>query len=254
MDIFAFKVFKSEVKKIVFKYFRNLINASEAEEKAVISKHRKLSGIDIPNTRRRRKRQKIQFTEIFSDPVEYKVDFPRTFNKRALIKYAILSWFLPEFTSWELRETIRTRAFEKQYVELSCYTHSYDCCMKALFQKVDLSHSDLFGNLLKQTTSPIRVRLSKAQGEDALDRESLKRQVADFVALRLILPGKAVPKVFRRGYNDHGSCRPNDKSGLGEYTEDDSLEILQEHIELKRIQFLISWKNRIHSVLSEGYG
>jgi hypothetical protein len=126
--------------------------------------------------------------------------------------------------------------------------------MQALYQEVDLSHSDLFGNLLKSNTSPVRHKISSATGDEALDRPDIKKWVTDFCLLELVIPAKVKPKVFRRGYNDHGSGRPNHKSGLGEYSEDITLDCLQERIELRRAQFSLKWTNRILQVIEAGSG
>lgn len=250
MNFPQYNQFKVEVERNIRKTFKTLIKDSEAAEEAVVTKHQKISGsLESVTDWDYDTKESIFFLE---NPIEYKLSFPRTYNKRALIKYAILSWFLPTHTAWELRESISKRAREKQFWEIGCYTYSFDCCLQALFQEVDLSHSDLFGNILKNNTSPVRHKISSAQGKDVLEKSEIKKWVTDFCILDLAIPAKEKTRVYRRGYNDHGSGRPNHKSGLGEYSEDIQLDILQERIELKRAQFSLKIKTRILQVIEAG--
>jgi len=251
MNFPQFDRFKVEIERNIRKTFKVLIKDSEAAEQAVIAKHQKLSG-SLESEYYSDSREQLS-TVFFSDPVWYKIRMPRTFNKRALIKYAVLSWFLPTHTSWELRETIQSRAREKQFWEIGCYTYSFDCCIQALYQEVDLSHSDLFGNILKSTTSPVRHKITSVTGQEDMNTPYLKRRVTDFCLLELVIPAREKPKVFRRGYNDHGSGQPNHKSGLGEYSEDVELDNLQEWIDFRRAQYSLQWTTRILQVVEAGY-
>jgi len=248
-----FLQFVEQIRRNIGKTFQYLLEKSEAEEQAAVTKHLQLTGAlesipfkDIDDGKHLPKYQSLQRSFVLV--------MPRTYRKRDLIKYAILSWFLPEITSWELRETIRARALEKQFWEIGCYTYSLDCCMMALYQEVDLSHSDLFGNILKNNVSWIKTVLDKSLTNEEIKEVKMKRYpVIDFCHIELRTIAKSRPKQRRRGYNDHGSRQPIHRSGLGKYSRDYQLDLLQEQVELRRAQFLLLQRNRINRVLLEGY-
>jgi len=246
-----FENFVVQVETVVRKNFQELIKSTEASEKAIVAKHSELSGRN--NKSRGLRYHTGRTKKFYSDSISYSIKIPRSYSKRFLIKYAILSWYLPTFSSWELRETLRQRAKEKLYYEIDSYLYSYDCCNLALFQQVDLSHSDLFGNLLKETHTFIRPS-TKMTTEPLDNRGSRKVKVRDSVTLRIHVQGYSKPKARRRGYNDQGSKAPDDKRILREEIQKDWFNTWKnEEIELRRTQYSSQSRARIHDILLKGY-
>jgi len=186
------------------------------------------------------------------DPVIFKVNIPKIYSNRFLKKYAIISWFLPTYTQWELREVLRQRAIEKQFPELGSYLQSKKCCLMTLYLQTDLTHSDLFGNLLKTNTSFQKITIKKDPENGDSENGTKKVPVTDFCTLALVRPAKAKPKVFRRGYNDHGSYREDHEKGRDAFKYDYQSDLLQEEIDLKRAQFSLLWRYKINQVLARG--
>jgi len=252
MNSTKFNSFCAEVEKAIRTTFHAFLQQSVADELAVTSKHLRLQEMIDSGPKKKKKNEESDFG-LTPGPIWFEVRLPRCYSKRFLIKYSILSWFLPELTAWELRETIRRRASEKQYYEIECYIYSKDCCMLALFQEVDLRHSDLFGNLLKSSYTYIRPTFDKQQEATLSQQDRVKRKVADFCSLLLVRPKKSLPKTFRRGYNDHGSKAPDDVRIRREEFQKDIFNTLEhEEIELRKVRFALQQRTRIHEILARG--
>jgi len=233
-----FLTFCSELDKQVRLKFFNLIERSEAEEQAVISKHLKLLEDGLGETSEEEDWKS-------PNPMWFEIRLPRNFSKNFLIKYALLSWYLPEITSFELREIIRKRATEKGFFELASYCHSKKLCSLAFFREIDLTKSELFGNIIQEGS----IEISKFSDPDSGQLKTKRIRIPDFCFLVLRSPQRATPRVFRRGYNDHGSTTPDDRKGRNDYKLDWRSTQEQNIIELRRMEFSLQEQNRILELL-----
>jgi len=235
-----YEVFCTQVEKKVRKVFHDLLKKSEAAEQAVLAKSLRLLGGDLT--------EEEEIEETGTATVHwFEVELPRSYQKRFLIKYSILSWYLPVQTGFELREILQKRALEKQYIEIASYCYSKECCLRALYMEIDLRHNDLFGNLLKEPMSYISRTYQVSPTEEP---RRVKFRVADSVILKLRSPRRARPKVYRRGYNDHGSTTPDDKKGRNDFRNDYTSTQIQRLIELRRTILHLQISNRILEILA----
>lgn len=157
--------------------------------------------------------------------LETVLKIPKLYRKKDLVKYAILSWYLPEWTKFELQEFLRQKSAQLHFPEVGSYIYSKEVMLASLYRENDYKKNDLFGNILQkgvfvwQQTSSGRIRIKQPD----LCFISTKRRK------------KARPKVYRRGYNDHGSLPPEDiKKARIEIKKDINLELEQAKIELRR--------------------
>jgi hypothetical protein len=171
--------------------------------------------------------------------MEIKIKYPKLFSKRNLIKYSILSWWLTPIAKFELQEILQKKSIQLHFPEIQAYLYSKECMLATLFLENDLKHEDLFGNLL---TSGIY--------ENVIDPSGKRRRVrkSDFVTLYLQFRKKPKTKVFRRGYNDHGSMADPNKKAIREeeFIENSSK---QYEIELQRTKESLISKTIINESL-----
>lgn len=116
---------------------------------------------------------------------------------------------------------------------MASYLHSWELCVFKLFQEDDLTLSDLFGNVLKYE-------------RNEKDKTGKIHKVKMDLNISLFLWTKPNPrkKVFRRGYNDHGSLAdPNEKARTQELKNELSQFVLEE--ELKQQMRELRFENQI---------
>jgi len=229
----TYEVFCQELERVVKKVFAKLLSDSEAAEQAVLTRSSWYFGSDLETG---------EFTEGEVIHHTLGVKFPRVFTKRGLLKYAILSWFLPDQTRFELQEILLQRAKQRNFPEIASYCYSKKFCLKALFLEIDLSLTDLFGNLLREGSYINRPSCVQIPGEPNLSK---RVKVPDSVKLILLLPKKKKRRTFRRGYDDHGSTTPDDKKGRKEFSHDIRSWTQQNLIELERSSFDLKVSNRL---------
>lgn len=215
--------FKYGLEKHISKTFSNLLLRSEAEEQAVITKH-------------------LQPTEssnggMIEKGLELQIKIPRVFRKRDLIKYSILSWYVPSLTQFELQEILRQKSVQLHLPEIQSYLYSKEVMLATLYLEIDYNKNDLFGNILQNGIYNF-IRTD--------DGKRKKIKIKDQIILSTKHRNKPRKKVYRRGYNDHGSLPPFDEVERRKVLrESESLSILQARIELQRTYEKITASNRI---------
>lgn len=178
-----FSSLKKGLEKHINKEFHNLIRTSEASEQIVVSTH--LSTDCTDQVLRSREEE------------YYSLCLPKNlFTKRSLIKYAILSWFLPPLTQFELQEILRSKARAQHYIEIESYIYSYELCALAIYLETDYSQNDVFGNILQEG--------NMVNGFD-LSGKKKKVNSRDYCFLNLNRKSRIRRPQRKRGYNDHGS-------------------------------------------------
>jgi hypothetical protein len=122
---------------------------------------------------------------------ESEIIFPRNF--RLLRTLAIVQWYLPEELHWKFLIDMKSLSYswlnDKQWLELAIYLSSKTNCEKYLYHTKRYSGSELFGNILGNDL------------EDLLENLRIRKGYHQ----------KPKRKVRRRGYQDHGSRRPDHK-------------------------------------------
>lgn len=221
----AYIQFSAGLEKHIFRTFGTVFQEIAAEEQAVISKH--LEALD----------QSLEQPSKAGSEIRLKI--PTLASKRNLLKYAILSWYIPEVTRWELQEFIRNRAISLHFPEVAAYCYSKEVMTYLLYSENDLKHSDLFGNILQRG---IYIYHKDSSGD------RVKVKIDDFVSLTLKYRSKPKKKVFRRGYNDHGSLADSSKKAIQE-EEGKELGQQQLEIELRRVTEKLQLSNLINQTL-----
>lgn len=218
MDPKAFIQFCQGLEQRIHSVFGPLLNSVAAQEQTVISK------------------QSYALAQSFDYPelsgCEIRVKYPKLFSKRNLIKYSVLSWWLTPIAKFELQEILQKKAIQLHFPEIQSYLYSRECMMASLFLENDLKHEDLFGNLL---TNGIYENIVDTNGKHKRLHKS------DFVTLYLQFRKKPNAKVFRRGYNDHGSMADPDKKAIRD----------EEYIELSTKQYELELQRTKESLLSK---
>lgn len=202
------KSFETELRKNVSKNFGPLLKSAVASEQAVIAKHLNPSSEE-------------EFDSSTNWEIKLHISGLRNFSRRRLMCLIILSWFLPEITRWELQESLRAKLKEQNLFEWSSYIHSYELLVFKLANEDDFTLSDLFGNVLKSITC---VRES--------DPQKFKSTLKG-LKIHIFLGNKPKPKkkVFRRGYNDHGSeADPSQKARTEELQNEGTQFVLEEEL------------------------
>lgn len=208
-----FHSFIQEVDSQVIQIFGDQINVSSAEEMACLTKPFQLTEETDESEYERWRNYSYSLGKL-----------PRLtkLNWRLL---AILSWYLPEVTGWELREYLLKRNQELRIKEMESYLQTKNLMLFILFKQYDFTHSTLFGNVLRPRRSdgtPFRDKSSKNQ-------------------LCIVLRQRRRPRRRRserkRGYPDHGSRQDEHKKGRFEI---DNSGLKQLEIEEQRTLFRLS--------------
>ena len=191
-----FILFSKGLEKHILKTFSPLLESSAAEEQDVIAK-----SLDSSSSRKAR---------LLEPNLEIRLIYPKIFSERVWIKYCILSWFVGPYTQFELQEVLRKKGDQLKVQNYESYLESKDLCFFSLFLELNVKHSDLFGNILQPGVT-----------ENARDSEGKKIRLnkKDVLKLTLRSQPKAKKKVFRRGYNDHGSLPAADERARREANE-----------------------------------
>jgi len=161
--------------------FRPVVEKAAASELVVVSKHLKSLNEDWEGPD-------------VNQEIRLFLRVPK-FSKRRILRLCILSWYLPEVTRWELQESLRSKMKETNLLQMGSYLHSKQLCLFKLYLEDDLTHNDLFGNLLVKN---YKVREPNSNKIRFIE-------VREEVFLYLWTRPKPKKKEFKRGYNDHGS-------------------------------------------------
>lgn len=166
------------------------------------------------------------------DSERYRIIYPKDF--RLLRALTILQWTFPESLHWRIWLDLDSMNFswlnKKQKLEIQVLLCSQEFCSKYLFLTTRYSGNEIFGNFLKN---------------DMLDLLKVLK-----VRRKVIRPPKR--KVRRRGYQDHGSRRPDHKwlprfdYSFSENQNEKELENLKLQRTLSRVLSILSkfnnWK------------
>jgi hypothetical protein len=134
---------------------------------------------------------------IRSDPV---LVLPKLSNRREMMKYAILSWWMPEYTGFNVRQDLLQRGRRYSFPEIEVYLQSKEICVLALMRRTDFQLNDLYGNILiPEVTKKITLE----------DGTVWKKQVPDWLSYSFKKPRRARKAQRKRGYNDQGSLPTN---------------------------------------------
>lgn len=121
---------------------------------------------------------------------EIKISYPRSF--RLMRTLCILLWYFPESSFWYILVDLKEKSFphfnRKQRLELSILLSSKENMEKFLFETQRYTSNEIFGNFL---------------GNDAQDLFLVLK-----VGIRKFNPRRT---IRRRGYQDHGSRKPDEK-------------------------------------------
>jgi hypothetical protein len=111
---------------------------------------------------------------------------------RLLRTLSIVQWYFSEFYHYriflDLKEKSYSHLNEKQIIEINILLSSKDNCLKYLYETERYTGNEIFGNILMNDLKDLKRSLK-------IKRKSVK----------VIKPQR------RRGYNDHGSKRPDEK-------------------------------------------
>lgn len=218
----SFEQFKKGFEKFLQTSTRlqEVLNSAAASELVVTNTH--LQGFIQVDGKRR------QLSEI---NYEHRLRISRPFNSQLFLQYAILSWYLPPISRFELQESLRNYCtHDLNYWDYQIYLESQDLMMAAIFRETHVTHRTLFGNILtgyyfQKVTENGKTRTIKSKVR---------------IKLTIEVPSRTRPKVYRRGYNDHGSSAPEDKKILRRELETEGNKI-QSEIELERLNRAISY-------------
>lgn len=180
--------FYKGLEKHVKKTFGELLESSAAEEQDVLAK------LQNPST--------WTDSDVVEPNLEIRLVYPKIFSERTWVKFAVLSWFVNPATQFELQEVLRKKGEQLKIRNFKSYLESKKLMVFTLFLEANFRSNDLFGNILQPGTM-----------ENYRDSEGKKKRVLrkDVLKLTLQRPKKAKKKVFRRGYNDHGSLPAADE-------------------------------------------
>lgn len=121
---------------------------------------------------------------------ENKISYPKDF--RLLRALTIVHWFLPEESRWriflDLTEMTLSHLNRKQRIEIQLLLSSKENCVRYLYATERYSSFEIFGNIL---------------GNDLRDLDNRMK----IHSVKYIL----VQAQRKRGYDDHGSRKPNCK-------------------------------------------
>jgi hypothetical protein len=198
----------------VFKIFGPMLQRTAAQEQDVIALYLEHIRLGIEN-------------DCYPTGQEFKLKLPRLFSERALIKYSILSWYMPDSTRFELQEFLRKKAHQQHFPYIEVLTSTKEIMMMSLFTEQRLKLPDLFGNVLTEG-SWYWMRTSS--------NKKVKVLCKDFCLLTLENnTSKPKTKVFRKGYNDQGSRAEFDIAvARQEWRGSAEQRLLQAQIELRR--------------------
>lgn len=233
----SFQKFEEECEKWILTTFREMLNSSEASEQAILSKPLQLFFS---------RRKKVNRVEVNSD---ISIKYPKLFSSRSLIKYAILSWYLPPYTQILLQEVLEVKATRLHFPEVKSYLYSKKYMLANLYLETDYKHSEIFGNLL---TKGVQNNIRTSEGE--------KRRITatDSVLLVLCNSSTAKRKVRRRGYNDQGSRAPKGVSAAREEAKGDIyLTLLHQKLEKTLLEEKLSYLRnlrRLHKFIEDFEG
>jgi len=220
MTIQKFNLFRKGLDKQINKTFSLLLEKARVEEQDIINKHLKVYLEELEDTDRQSNR-------------EIKVSFERVHTRNDLLKFCILSWYLPEITRYYFQDELRETIEKTNFYEFKIYLESNELCLFTLYRENHVSHISLFGNILNDK---ITKRINLPQGKTV--------RVKKKFFIKLVLSEKSVPKkkTFKRGYDDHGSLAPQSRSiERKELSMDLNNQNLQEEIERKRIEKQINY-------------
>lgn len=194
----SLKLFTKGLDKHIAKTFGTFIKHSCAENQAIVSKHLEA------------RVARIKDGDTIYNNSTLRIEIPKVFSKRYILKYSILSWYLDPYTQFELQEflrkicTNRKELFDIRFL----YLDSKEIMIYTLFRENDCSTSHLFGNIL---TNGVYEQLHYKSPEG----KSLKKKVftQDKIKIYEYLQPKAKKLAFKRGYDDHGSLTPEDEKG-----------------------------------------
>lgn len=226
----SFEKFRIDLEKFIIKNFSELCQTAEVREKDIISKHLQPNFID-----------ELDVQE--NEGTDYLLNIPRFFKKREILKYCILSWFVPFLTQFEVQEYLRRKARALNYHEIEIYLHSKELCAFTLYREYDYSLSDVFGNILKKGVSVIRKDLKN---------KKIRVHCKDFLFLTIRRNPIAIKPERKRGYDDHGSLPSESEKSLRitneEYGSIEYLNVLR-----KRSDFSLLQSNRVLMIFSDYY-
>jgi hypothetical protein len=172
------------------------------------------------------------------DKKEIFINYPKLSTKRDLVKYSILSWFLPPYTRFELQEVLRQKALAHRYFEVEVYLHSKELCAGALYLETDYRLNDVFGNILQKGIFCWTKTLLGSR---------VKVKNKDFCFLKLKNKQKPKHPQRKRGYNDHGSL-PTDQERYYKKVNEEYGNLHYLEYEEKKTIFLLRQQNRILEV------
>lgn len=225
--------FRAGLEKYINANFSSELKRSAAEEQAVIAKSLGLSS-----------KESNEIPEVNS---EVRLVYPKIFSWRVWIKFAVLSWFLKPYSQFELQQVLEKKAAQLRIQNYQSYLYSFDLCCVALLTSPEVSTNDLFGNILQPGT---REWILTAEGK------KMRVSKPDLIILTLRSQRKPKKKVFRRGYNDHGSLPAADQ--IARRSANISSDSEQYQIELERNNFELTAQCdllktlKIHLELQEG--
>lgn len=216
--------------KHINKTFATLLKQSEAENQAVISKHLEAQS------------KKVLEVQEIGEEITLRV--PRLFKKEYIIKYSILSWYLDPWTQFELQEFLRKKCTQLGFFEIEAlYLYSKELMLYTIFSENDCSHGSLFGNILQPGVYENITVISPEK------TKKLRVKKSDFIFLSLKQRKPPKKKVYRRGYNDHGSMPPWDKKARTEanmlldyYERELERQRSQLHSKNKQLEYLYEMK------------
>ena len=221
-----FDQFQKGLDQHILRTFHVFLTECEAEDQAITSKHLQFDQGELKG-------------ELSREKEEIRLKFPKIFSRKNLLKYSILSWYMPFLTRFELQEVIRRKAEAAQFSEIKIYLHSKKVCAFALFRETDYSLNNVFGNILQKG---IFINLK----DDFNKNHRIKSK--DFCYLTLQRKPKVLIAERKRGYNDHGSLPSDSERNYKEVNRVyGNLHFLE--IEQKRLNFQILSDIRLSEIL-----
>jgi len=157
---------------------------------------------------------------------EIRLRFPKGQGERTLACLAILSWYLPDLTRFEVQEYLRRKTREHEQYHLQAYLQTKELMIHCLHMEYDYSRNDLFGNILVPRGTAGQI---------------LPASMENKMQIYIFLGTKPEPRSSqrKRGYTDHGSradisVRARREANTGSYAE-----LLEIELERNRRSLLI---------------
>jgi hypothetical protein len=196
------------------KTFAGLLKKSTADDQAFVAKHLQIE----------------PYFELDGSLInsEIRIKTPPLNSPRTILKYAILSWYLPDLSRFYLQEKLLQQTIRNHFWQIRVYLRSQKDCRIALLAELDYKLNDIFGNILQPGVHINRI---------APDGSKYRENCPDLIKIGLQRPNRPKRTIRRRGYKDHGSLPDASTRAIRKgLQEDENLRLEQLKIELQRAE------------------